>query len=129
LLGAGQQDARYPIGHVSDREHGPMPEVVWIPARYKVPGRDASDMGAQRRRGILTTAFKGHITALSETSGPTKMPSKPNYKYQRAERDRAKKASKDSKLQERKEQAALRKASEPGEPEQSEDSVQDPRES
>jgi hypothetical protein len=43
------------------------------------------------------------------------MPPKPNYKYQRAERDRAKKASKDAKLQERKEQAALRKASEPGE--------------
>jgi hypothetical protein len=41
------------------------------------------------------------------------MPSKPNYKYQRAERDRAKKASKDTKLQEQKEQAALRKASEP----------------
>jgi hypothetical protein len=53
------------------------------------------------------------------------MPSKPNYKFQRAERDRAKKASKDSKLQERKEQAALRKASEPdGPPEQREDSVQ-----
>jgi hypothetical protein len=41
------------------------------------------------------------------------MPSKPNYKYQRAERDRAKKASKDMKLRERKEQAALRDASEP----------------
>jgi hypothetical protein len=40
------------------------------------------------------------------------LPSKPNYKYQRAERDRAKKALKDTKLQERKEQAALRKASE-----------------
>jgi hypothetical protein len=42
------------------------------------------------------------------------MPSKPNYKHQRAERDRAKKASKDTKLQERKEQAALRRTSEPG---------------
>jgi hypothetical protein len=51
------------------------------------------------------------------------MPSKPNYKYQRAERDRAKKASKDTKLQERKEQAALRKASEPNQPEQRGDSV------
>ena len=40
------------------------------------------------------------------------MPNKPNYKHQRAERDRAKKASKDAKLQERKEQAAIRKASE-----------------
>jgi hypothetical protein len=51
------------------------------------------------------------------------MPSKPNYKYQRAERDRAKKASNDTKLRERKEQAALRKASEPSEPEPREDSV------
>ncbi|HKM60958.1 MAG TPA: hypothetical protein VJY39_00575 [Acidisphaera sp.] len=40
------------------------------------------------------------------------MPSKPNYKHQRAERDRAKKASKETKLQERKQQAALRKDSE-----------------
>ncbi len=40
------------------------------------------------------------------------MPSKPNYNYQRAERDRAKKALKETKLQDRKEQAALRKASE-----------------
>jgi hypothetical protein len=52
------------------------------------------------------------------------MPSKPNYKYQRAERDRAKKASKDTKLQERKEQAALRKASELSGPEPREDPVQ-----
>jgi hypothetical protein len=56
------------------------------------------------------------------------MPSKPNYKYQRAERDRAKKASKDTKLQERKEQAALRKASEPGEADPCEGSVQDSEE-
>jgi len=40
------------------------------------------------------------------------MPPKPNYKHQRLERDRAKKASKELKLQERAEQAALRKASE-----------------
>jgi len=40
------------------------------------------------------------------------MPPKTNYNFQRAERDRAKKASKDTKLLERKEQAALRKASE-----------------
>ena len=52
------------------------------------------------------------------------MPSKPNYKYQRAERDRAKKASKDTKLQERKEQAALRKANEPDGADPREDSVQ-----
>jgi hypothetical protein len=52
------------------------------------------------------------------------MPSKPNYKYQRAERDRAKKASKDTKLQERKEQAALRKASEPDGAEPREGSVE-----
>ncbi len=37
------------------------------------------------------------------------MPPKPNYNFQRAERDRAKKAAKELKLQERK-QAALRKA-------------------
>jgi hypothetical protein len=48
------------------------------------------------------------------------MPSKPNYKYQRAERDRAKKASKDTKLEERKQQAALRKTSEAGGAEPSE---------
>lgn len=53
------------------------------------------------------------------------MPSKPNYKYQRAERDRAKKALKDMKLQERKEQAALRKASEPDEADSHDGSVQD----
>jgi hypothetical protein len=35
------------------------------------------------------------------------MPSKPNYNFQRAERDRAKKAKKEEKLQEKK-QAALR---------------------
>jgi hypothetical protein len=52
------------------------------------------------------------------------MPSKPNYKYQRAERDRAKKASKNTKLQERKEQAALRRASEPGTADPREDSDQ-----
>jgi hypothetical protein len=52
------------------------------------------------------------------------MPPKPNYKYQRAERDRAKKASKETKLQERKEQAALRKASDPGKADPFEDSVQ-----
>jgi len=40
------------------------------------------------------------------------MPSKPNYNFQRAERDRAKKALKETKLQERREQAALRKAGE-----------------
>jgi hypothetical protein len=52
------------------------------------------------------------------------MPSKPNYKYQRAERDRAKKALKETKLQERKEQAALRKASEPDGADPRADSVQ-----
>ncbi len=43
------------------------------------------------------------------------MPSKPNYNFQRAERDRAKKALKETKLQERKQQAALRKAGEAAE--------------
>ncbi len=52
------------------------------------------------------------------------MPSKPNYKYQRAERDRAKKASKDTKLQERKEQAALRKANEAADAQSSDSPVQ-----
>ncbi len=44
------------------------------------------------------------------------MPPKPNFKFQRAERDRAKKASKETKLQEKKQQAALRKAGESAEP-------------
>jgi hypothetical protein len=52
------------------------------------------------------------------------MPSKPNYKHQRAERDRAKKASKETKLKERKEQAALRKAGEPSRADSFEDSDQ-----
>ena len=51
------------------------------------------------------------------------MPSKPNYKYQRAERDRAKKASKETKLREREEQAALRKASESSAADPGEDPV------
>ena len=45
------------------------------------------------------------------------MPSKPNYNFQRAERDRAKKASKEQKVAERKVQAARRKAGLPDEPE------------
>lgn len=49
------------------------------------------------------------------------MPPKPNYRHQRAERDRAKKAAKETKLQERKEQAALRKSGELGEPEAPQD--------
>ena len=49
------------------------------------------------------------------------MPSKPNYNFQRAERDRAKKASKEQKAQERKEQAARRKAGLPDEPEAADD--------
>jgi hypothetical protein len=52
------------------------------------------------------------------------MPPKPNYKYQRAERDRAKKALKDTKLRERKEQAALRKAGEPDKADPIDDLVQ-----
>jgi hypothetical protein len=40
------------------------------------------------------------------------MASKPNYNFQRAERDRAKKAKKEEKLQEKK-QAALRGSDEP----------------
>lgn len=41
------------------------------------------------------------------------MPPKPNYKYQRAERDRARKASKESKLQEKKALALGRRDPEP----------------
>ena len=37
------------------------------------------------------------------------MPSKPNFNFQRAERDRVKKAAKETKLQDRKAQVALRK--------------------
>jgi hypothetical protein len=51
------------------------------------------------------------------------MPFKPNYNFQRAERDRAKKALKDAKLQERKAQAVLRKANEPDGAEPSNTSV------
>jgi hypothetical protein len=53
------------------------------------------------------------------------MPNKPNYKHQRAERDRAKKTLKDAKLQERKEQTALRKASETGDAASGGSSVRD----
>ncbi|MDE2517019.1 MAG: hypothetical protein KGL12_13410 [Rhodospirillales bacterium] len=42
------------------------------------------------------------------------MPFKPNYNFQRIERDRAKKAAKEAKLTARKEQAAARKADEQG---------------
>jgi hypothetical protein len=52
------------------------------------------------------------------------MPSKPNYNFQRAERDRAKKALKETKLQERKEQAALRKANEAAQAEPADDPAQ-----
>ena len=52
------------------------------------------------------------------------MPARPNYKYQRAERDRARKASKDTKLRERKEQAALREDTEPSVAPPPEDPVQ-----
>jgi len=56
------------------------------------------------------------------------MPPKPNYSFQRAERDRAKKASKDMKLLERKEQAAVRRASEPAGVEPGDGSVPRPGE-
>jgi hypothetical protein len=74
---------------------------------------DARDMGAPRCRRVPAVAFTPHIPIQSHTSpGPANMPSKPNYKFQRAERDRAKKASMDTKLEERKQQAALRKTRE-----------------
>ena len=53
------------------------------------------------------------------------MPSKPNFNYQRAERDRARKALKETKSRERKEQALLRKASQAGEAESGASPVQD----
>ena len=43
------------------------------------------------------------------------MPSKPNYNFQRAERDRAKKAKKEERLQEKKEQSLLSKTAPAGE--------------
>jgi hypothetical protein len=81
------------------------------------------DMGDPRRRGVPAVAFTPHIghTRTLTSPEPANMPPKPNYKYQRAERDRAKKALKDSKLQERKQQAALRKSSEAGGTDLSED--------
>ncbi len=70
-------------------------------------------------------AFASHLGhTAAPPAGPTNMPPKPNYKFQRIERDRAKKALKDTKLQERKEQAALRKASESGKAEPGEDQPQ-----
>jgi hypothetical protein len=67
------------------------------------------------------------ITAIHSPtrSESTNMPYKPNYKHQRAERDRVKKASRDAKLQERKEQATLRKASESGDAETGDNLVED----
>ena len=56
------------------------------------------------------------------------MPSKPNYNFQRAERDRAKKASKELKLEERKKQAELRKAGEAQEAGPGDAPVQGPEE-
>ncbi|MGA8549160.1 MAG: hypothetical protein WB678_02880 [Stellaceae bacterium] len=43
------------------------------------------------------------------------MPRKPNYRIERAERDRAKKAKKDEKIKQQQERAALRKAGDGGE--------------
>ena len=54
------------------------------------------------------------------------MPSKPNYNFQRAERDRAKKASKEAKLQHKKEQAGLRKSNEAEAAEPSDESAGSP---
>lgn len=51
------------------------------------------------------------------------MPPKPNFKHQRLERDRAKKASKEAKLQERKEKAALRESGGATEPDATDDTA------
>ena len=55
----------------------------------------------------------GHLCLTSvggmlapNTAVEATMPSKPNYNFQRAERDRAKKAKKEEKLQEKRQQAA-----------------------
>ena len=56
------------------------------------------------------------------------MPSKPNYNFQRAERDRAKKASKAAKLEEKKKQAELRKAGEAAEARPSDEPIQESEE-
>ena len=53
------------------------------------------------------------------------MPSKPNYNFQRAERDRLKKAKKEERLQEKKEQS-LRKTEPEGVPEPLSDTPTDP---
>jgi hypothetical protein len=57
--------------------------------------------------GVAFPSDKRYIA--STTAGRTDMPSKPNYNFQRAERDRAKKASKELKLQEKKKAAESRK--------------------
>jgi hypothetical protein len=44
------------------------------------------------------------------------MPYKPNYRLQRTERDRAKKAKKEEKIKQQQERAALRKGESPDEP-------------
>jgi hypothetical protein len=87
------------------------------PAEAKVPQRTRTAATWATCDAAVFLRSRSHsISAIQShtVSGPTNMPSKPNYKHQRAERDRAKKASKDTKLQERKEQAALRRAIEPG---------------
>jgi antitoxin PrlF len=89
------------------------------PARPPATPANREAAGFPRSRSHPISAIQSQTS-----SGPANMPSKPNYKYQRAERDRAKKASKDTKLQERKEQAALRKANEPNGADPREDSVQ-----
>jgi len=68
------------------------------------------------RQSRLPAIHPHFITAVHPWtgSGSINMPSKPNYNFQRAERDRAKKASKAMKVEERKKQAQLRKVSEAG---------------
>jgi hypothetical protein len=56
------------------------------------------------------------------------MPFKPNYKFQRAERDRAKKAAKEAKLQERKDQAAKQQDGDGAETAADETPAPDPQE-
>jgi hypothetical protein len=100
------------------RQGGSTAVVCFVAGVAEVAG-----LPCVRVRAVAFTRQNRHIL-LTRFLGRHIMPSKPNYNFQRAERDRAKKALKDLKLQERKEQAARRKAGEGGEAEPSDGSAQ-----
>jgi hypothetical protein len=63
-----------------------------------------------------------HPPSAGEPIGASLMPYKPNYRIERAERDRVKKAKKEEKIKQQQERAALRRVAErddvpPDEPE------------